>query len=62
MLSIMPCCSRQAKKVSRAAQQWARDWRFGGEEAGVVWVDGEGVVVAGVVRRVIFVVVRWMDG
>jgi hypothetical protein len=61
MLSIMPCCSRQAKKVSRAAQQWARDWRFGAETA----VGGEGValgVVGVVVRRVIFVVVRWMDG
>lgn len=47
--------------MSRAAQQWARDWRFGAETA----VGGEGValgVVGVVVRRVIFVVVRWMDG
>lgn len=36
---MMPFRSRQAKKLSRAVQQWARDWRLGASKA----PSGEGV-------------------
>jgi len=39
MLSTIPFASKQAKKLSRARQQWARDWRLGASKA----PSGEGV-------------------
>ncbi len=62
MLSTIPLASRQAKKLSRARQQWVRDCRFGaskapsGEGAGFVCVGGgSGEVVN---RPIVFVVLR----
>ncbi len=58
MLSTIPLASRQAKKLSRARQQWARDCRFGASKA----PSGEGagfVCVGEVVNRpIVFVVLR----